>query len=58
MTIIPLNAPHSVRYRECPGCYYLMSQIEIRALKYNIPCPGCRQKMIGEFVPTGRGNRP
>lgn len=42
--------PPGVKYRECPGCGYLMSQIEVDAHRENRLCPSCLCYYLSDFT--------
>lgn len=41
-----------VTERYCPGCGFLVSQIEIELLRFVVPCPSCEDYNINEFQPV------
>jgi uncharacterized paraquat-inducible protein A len=42
----------AVTQRYCPGCAYLVSQVEIEAMRFNLSCPRCQQHKMSEFKPA------
>lgn len=43
--------PDGITSRKCPGCSYLMNQIQIELSRYNFKCPGCGKFKLNDFIP-------
>lgn len=46
-----------VRFRECPGCGFVLSQKALESVQRNFSCPRCGSSMVSEFEPRVIGKR-
>jgi len=41
----------AVTHRCCPKCGYLMSQMEVDLIRFELRCPRCKEHTMKEFQP-------
>lgn len=44
----------SVTKRSCPGCDFIVSQLEIELMHFNFKCPRCGEHAMSSFTPWPR----
>jgi hypothetical protein len=47
-----MNDSIDIKFKKCPGCHYMLTQMQIDQSRFDYLCPRCEDYKISEFVPV------
>jgi len=47
-----ISLPMAVACRFCPRCGFIVDQLQIVAIRLNLPCPSCKAARLSKFLPV------